>query len=246
VQLGDAGRRHHPDRVHDRASRAQWFGQLVPFGLVTEEDQLQHGEALPAQRLGDHGQRRELQHPADRGDLVGNRAGPVQPGPEDFGRTVPGEEHRPRIDFGHLVQLEFEREAVDVLAGSPARLEFAQALAALGSALRRSGRPGEAREPLRQALDLATACGAGGLAQHARAELYAAGARPRTEALHGVESLTPSERRVAGMAADGTANKVIAQTLYVTPKTVELHLSSAYRKLGIRSRRELPAALVPR
>src|SRR6185369_5495455 len=77
-------------------------------------------------------------------------------------------------------------------------------LAALGSALRRSGRPGEAREPLRQALDLATACGAGGLAQHARAELYAAGARSRTEALHGVESLTPSERRVAGMAADGT------------------------------------------
>jgi len=53
-------------------------------------------------------------------------------------------------------------------------------------------------------------------------------------------------QRVAGMAADGTANTVIAQTLYVTPKTVELHLSSAYRKLGIRSRRELPAALVPR
>ena len=70
----------------------------------------------------------------------------------------------------------------------------------------------------------------------------AAGPRP----LHGVESLTPSERRVAGMAADGTANKVIAQTLYVAPKTVELHLSSAYRKLRIRSRRELPAALVPR
>ena len=61
-----------------------------------------------------------------------------------------------------------------------------------------------------------------------------------------MESLTPSERRVAGLAADGTANKIIAQTLYVTPKTVELHLSSAYRKLGIRSRRELPAALVPR
>lgn len=55
-------------------------------------------------------------------------------------------------------------------------------------------------------------------------------------------------QRTAGgrHAADGTANKVIAQTLYVTPKTVELHLSSAYRKLGIRSRRELPAALVPR
>jgi DNA-binding NarL/FixJ family response regulator len=70
--------------------------------------------------------------------------------------------------------------------------------------------------------------------------------REAVDVLAGVESLTPSERRVAGMAADGTANKVIAQTLYVTPKTVELHLSSAYRKLGIRSRRELPAALVPR
>jgi DNA-binding NarL/FixJ family response regulator len=47
------------------------------------------------------------------------------------------------------------------------------------------------------------------------------------------------------MAAEGTANKDIAQTLYVTPKTIELHLSSAYRKLGICSRRELPAALAP-
>jgi DNA-binding CsgD family transcriptional regulator len=138
------------------------------------------------------------------------------------------------------------REAVDVLAASPARLEYAQALAALGSALRRSRRPGEAREPLRTALDLAAACGAAGLAQHVRSELHAAGVRPRSEALSGVDALTPSERRVATMAADGAANKSIAQTLYVTPKTVELHLSAAYRKLGIRSRRELPAALARR
>jgi DNA-binding CsgD family transcriptional regulator len=143
----------------------------------------------------------------------------------------------PGDGIGHL------REAVEVLAGSPARLEHARALAALGSALRRDRRPAEAREPLRQALDLATACGADALAQHARAELLAAGARPRREARHGVESLTPSERRVAVLAAEGAANKLIAQSLYVTPKTVELHLSSAYRKLGIRSRRELPAAL---
>ena len=96
----------------------------------------------------------------------------------------------------------------------------------LRSALRRSGRPGQARQPLRQALDLATACGAGGLTQHARAELYAAGGAPRAEALHGWSRSRPSERRVAGMAADGTANKVIARTLYVTPRRpVELHLS---------------------
>ena len=86
-------------------------------------------------------------------------------------------------------------------------------------------------------------CGADALAEHVRAELHAAGARPRRDALSGVESLTPSERRVADLAAGGTTNRDIAQELYVTPKTVEVHLSNAYRKLGIRSRRELERAL---
>jgi DNA-binding NarL/FixJ family response regulator len=136
------------------------------------------------------------------------------------------------------------QEAVDVLAPSPAKLEHAKALAALGSAIRRARQPSESREPLRQALELASVCGAERLAEHARSELYAAGARPRSEALAGVESLTPSELRVAQLAADGESNKNIAQSLYVTPKTVEVHLSNAYRKLGIRSRRQLPGALV--
>jgi len=60
----------------------------------------------------------------------------------------------------------------------------------------------------------------------------------------GVETLTASERRVAQMAAQGLSNKEIAQTLFVTVKTVELHLSNVYRKLRIGSRRELGAALV--
>jgi DNA-binding CsgD family transcriptional regulator len=67
--------------------------------------------------------------------------------------------------------------------------------------------------------------------------------RPRREALSGVESLTPSERRVADLAAAGRTNRDVAQELFVTPKTVEVHLSNAYRKLGIRSRRELAGAL---
>ena len=71
----------------------------------------------------------------------------------------------------------------------------------------------------------------------------AAGARPRTAALGGVESLTARELRVATLAADGRTNREIAQALYVTPKTVEVHLSSAYRKLDIRSRRDLVGAL---
>jgi DNA-binding NarL/FixJ family response regulator len=113
----------------------------------------------------------------------------------------------------------------------------------LGGALRRDRQPSDAREPLRQGLELAAVCGAERLAEHARSELYASGARPRSDALSGVEALTPSERRVSELAAGGDSNKDIAQTLYVTPKTVEVHLSNAYRKLGIRSRRELPAAL---
>jgi DNA-binding CsgD family transcriptional regulator len=134
-------------------------------------------------------------------------------------------------------------EACAVLEDVPARLERAKALAALGEARRRARKPTEAREPLRRALELAEVCGAKALVERARSEIYATGARPRTTALKGVGSLTASERRVAGLAADGLTNRDIAQALYVTPKTVEVHLSSAYRKLGIGSRRELPAAL---
>jgi DNA-binding NarL/FixJ family response regulator len=134
-------------------------------------------------------------------------------------------------------------EAVDVLGQSQARLERARALAALGGALRRGRRPTDAREPLRQALELAEACACPPLVESIRAELRAAGARPRTAALGGVESLTARELSVATMAAEGRTNREIAQALFVTPKTVEVHLSGAYRKLSIRSRRELPVAL---
>jgi DNA-binding NarL/FixJ family response regulator len=129
-----------------------------------------------------------------------------------------------------------------ILERSTAKLERAKALHALGSTLRRAGRPADAREPLRRALELADAAGAAGLADEVRTEPYATGVRPRTTALSGVESLTASEARVAALAADGHTNRDIAQSLYVTPKTVEVHLSNTYRKLGIRSRRELEGA----
>ncbi|MBB4662563.1 AAA family ATPase [Conexibacter arvalis] len=135
------------------------------------------------------------------------------------------------------------REAVAVLDDSTARLERAKAHAALGGALRRARRPTEAREPLRRALELAATCGAERLVERIRSELRAAGARPRRAMLSGVAALTPSERRVAGLAAAGRTNRAIAQELFVTPKTIEVHLSNAYRKLGIGSRRELADAL---
>jgi DNA-binding NarL/FixJ family response regulator len=109
--------------------------------------------------------------------------------------------------------------------------------------LRHAHKPRNAREPLRRAFELADICGAQPLRDAVRSEIYATGARPRTTALAGVLALTASERRVAGLAAAGQTNRDIAQTLYITPKTVEVHLSSAYRKLGIASRHELASAL---
>jgi DNA-binding CsgD family transcriptional regulator/RecA/RadA recombinase len=135
------------------------------------------------------------------------------------------------------------QEAVELLADSPAKLEQAKARTELGAALRRANQRAKARDQLRRAVELATICGASPLAAKAESELLATGARPRRIALSGVESLTPSERRVAELAAEGPTNREIAQALFVTPKTVEVHLSSVYRKLGISSRSQLAGAL---
>jgi DNA-binding CsgD family transcriptional regulator len=139
--------------------------------------------------------------------------------------------------------LEFLREAVAVLAGSVARLEYAYALTEFGAALRRANKRAEAREPLKEGLTLARSCGAVPLAERAHDELAATGARPRKIIRSGVEELTPSERRVARMAASGMRNKEIAQALFVTERTVETHLRHTYQKLDISSRGELSAAL---
>ena len=139
--------------------------------------------------------------------------------------------------------LDLLREAVSVLEHSGARLEHARALVTLGSALRRHGLRREARDVLTDGWDRARACGGTALAGHAREELHAAGARPRRDAMHGRDALTASELRVARMAADGLSNPEIAQALFVTRRTVETHLGSAYRKLAITSRSELAGTL---
>ena len=135
-------------------------------------------------------------------------------------------------------------QAVETLRYTDARLEHARALIELGSALRRSGRASDARAPLREGMDLAHRCGATPLTARAQDELAASGVRrrPRTT-LRGVEALTPSEGRIARLAASGRTNREIAQSLFITRKTVEMHLHNAYRKLDIDSRAELPRAL---
>jgi DNA-binding CsgD family transcriptional regulator len=134
-------------------------------------------------------------------------------------------------------------ESVALLAESGRRLEHARALVDHGVALRRAGRRRDARATLESGLDLAARCEATPLAQRAREELVILGSRPRRMMFSGVESLTATERRVADMAADGMTNREIAQALFVTLKTVEVHLSQSYRKLGIGSRRQLSEAL---
>ncbi len=135
------------------------------------------------------------------------------------------------------------RRAVEVLENSPARLEHLYALTQLGSALRRGNRRAEARDHLRRALDLALRAGASRIADLAHAELVATGARPRRRRLSGIDALTSSERRIAEMAASGLSNREIAQALFVTLRTVEMHMSSVLRKLGVKARTQLPAAL---
>jgi DNA-binding NarL/FixJ family response regulator len=113
----------------------------------------------------------------------------------------------------------------------------------IGIALRRRRQPSAAREPLRRALDLARACGARAVAERAEHELRAAGARPRRDRITGRDALTATESRVANLAIEGMTNRQIAETMFVTKKTVESHLDHVFHKLGIHARGELQRAL---
>ena len=134
-------------------------------------------------------------------------------------------------------------EAVEIAAGSEARLEHCRALLDLGTVLRRAGRRGDAGRALGEALELARACGARLLQERADAELEVAGTRVQRAARRGADALSPSERRVVALAIDGLSNRQIAEALFVTRKAVEWHLGNAFRKLDVRSRGELAGAL---
>lgn len=158
-------------------------------------------------------------------------------------RTIGMSLHTLGVVEGGEAGEEHLREAHAVLLDSPHRLEQTYVLVELGAALRRANNRSEARKHLREALELAEWCGATPLFERANDELAATGAHRRTVLLRGVDALTASERRVAKMAAAGASNKEIAQALFVTVKTVEMHLSRAYRKLELSSRAQLAEAL---
>jgi DNA-binding CsgD family transcriptional regulator len=139
--------------------------------------------------------------------------------------------------------LEHFNAAIKALENRPPRLQYAHALVDLGAALRRAHRRGDAREHRRPGVAIAVAGGSHALAGRARTELAAAGARSVAHTRSGLESLTPSERRIVELAAAGHTNKNIAQTLFVTVKAVEYHLANSYRKLGVSRRGDLAELL---
>ncbi len=134
------------------------------------------------------------------------------------------------------------REAAGELEALGFRFDAARCLLDLGRALRRAKQWRSARESLEDAATSFERLRSSGWAELARAELARVGARRPGAS----DELTPTESRVTELAAEGLANKEIAAALYVTVNTVEVHLSRAYAKLGVRSRSQLAKALAAR
>ncbi|MEU9047408.1 MULTISPECIES: LuxR family transcriptional regulator [unclassified Kitasatospora] len=134
-------------------------------------------------------------------------------------------------------------EAVARLDAADLRLWHGRALLHQGAWLRRDGRRREAREVLRAAHELFTSMGAEGFAERAGAELVAAGEQARSAALGVMELLTGQELNIARLVATGATSREVADRLFLSPRTIDAHLRSVFKKLDITSRRQLAAVL---
>jgi DNA-binding CsgD family transcriptional regulator len=121
--------------------------------------------------------------------------------------------------------------------------ELARTRLCYGERLRRDKRRIDAREQLRAAFDCFDRLGAAPWAERARNELHATGETARRRDVSTIDQLTPQELQIATVLADGLTTREAAARLFLSPKTVEYHLRNAYRKLGVRTRRELVSAL---
>jgi ATP/maltotriose-dependent transcriptional regulator MalT len=141
---------------------------------------------------------------------------------------------------------ELYREAIDRLGRTPLRPELARAHLVYGEWLRREDRRLDAREQLRTAHDMLAAMGMEAFAERARRELLATGEAVRKHGVETREQLTPQEEQIARLARDGLSNPEIGTQLFLSARTVQYHLRKVFTKLGISSRRQLPAALAQR
>jgi DNA-binding CsgD family transcriptional regulator len=137
----------------------------------------------------------------------------------------------------------FYREAIERLGRTRLRGEHARAHLLYGEWLRRVGRRTDARERLRTAHRMLAAMGAEAFAERARRELLATGETVRKRTVDTRDELTAQERQIARLAREGLSNPEISTQLFISPRTVEWHLRKVFTKLGIRSRRQLRAAL---
>jgi DNA-binding CsgD family transcriptional regulator len=134
-------------------------------------------------------------------------------------------------------------EAIERLGRTRIRAELARAHLLYGEWLRRQGRRRDAREQLRAAYQMLDAMGMAGFAERARKELAATGETARKRTVETVTELTAQEAQIARLARSGHSNSEISARLFISPRTVEWHLSRVFTKLGISSRRQLRAAL---
>ena len=139
----------------------------------------------------------------------------------------------------------FHVEAIDRLSRTLMRLECARARLLYGEWLRREGRRTDARAQLRLAYETLADIGAEAFAERARRELQATGEKARSRTADDVEILTDQEALIARLAAEGRTNPEIGMQLFISARTVEWHLRKVFGKLGVASRRELPAVLAP-
>jgi ATP/maltotriose-dependent transcriptional regulator MalT len=138
---------------------------------------------------------------------------------------------------------ELYREAIERLARTQLRPELARAHLLYGEWLRREDRRVDAREQLRAAHEQFVSIGMVAFAERAGKELVATGEKPRKRSVETRDDLTAQERQIAQLACDGLSNPEIGTRLFLSPRTVEWHLSKVFGKLGIRSRHELANAL---
>jgi DNA-binding CsgD family transcriptional regulator len=137
-------------------------------------------------------------------------------------------------------------EAIDRLGRTRIKAHLARAHLLYGEWLRRAKRRSDARAQLRIASEMFTAMGAGAFAARTDRELAATGERVRRRDIQPVVELTPQETQIARLASEGRSNPEIAAQLYLSPRTVEYHLSKIFAKLDIASRGHLARALAAR